>query len=266
MVSTAFLSTSLPLGTFSWPNFGGIEKTGNRSWFGRHLCAASAMVSSTNGLHTITKIGLATAQLVAPFRFCCGRTHMLVHVHNYLKAVDIIPDLNYWLTSCASCPKDKGNIFLEIANAFFTVSDAACTISFASFLGIIDTGGIATTLGSLSIYGTQPLALLSTLSLSPFILSTATVGFYVSAIQAFRQLDNDSNNLLAYLTIISCIAEIAVRVFLLTSVAFSATVNGVLIAGILRLLAACSAGCGIYLTNYATCGPKLPPQEFQGNK
>ncbi len=243
-----------------------VEPQQQASWFGRNLCAFSAMVSSSAGLHTLTKMGLATAQIFVPYRFISGETPSLVPIHSFFKAVDIVPDMNYWLGACPKCAQKARDFLTVSANAFYTVSDAACTISFANFLGLVNSSGLASSLGALSLYGVQPLAVLTSVSLGTFILSTATIGFSISTFQSYRGLEAGNKKLTAYLPVVASAAEVAVRLLLLSAAAFCATVTGVIIVGTLGFIAASSAGYGIYQASLVKCTPVPPPQAFTGNK
>jgi hypothetical protein len=248
-----------------WPNttistvkgwFGAQEKQKpieSQSWFGRNLCATSKLFGSKEGLHTILKTVIATGQIAKPNVFVGGTIPTLLECHMAFKSIDIVEDLNYLLGCGASCAL-RAKDFLNIgAKAIHTVSDAASTIAFIDYLQWINATRIGNTLSTVTIYGVQPLAFAATTPLSKFILSTSAAGFGLSTLAAIQRIQAGDTSTCAYLGLIGTIAEVGVRILLLSATTFVTTASGVIVTGSLGLVAAGTAGYCLYIGYQEKC-------------
>ncbi|MDP1835461.1 MAG: hypothetical protein Q8K75_05975 [Chlamydiales bacterium] len=225
----------------------------SQTWFGRNLCAASKMVGSTEGLHTLVKIAISSGQIAMPCVFMRGTTPTLVEAHMGFKSIDIVGDLNYLLGCGASCALKAKDYLSIVANVLFAASDAAATISFVNYLEWINSSRLADTLGTLSVYGVQPLAFVASASLGNFILVTSATGFSFSAITALQKISSGDISTCAYLALVGTVAEVAVRILLLTATTFVTTASGIVVTGVLGFVAAGTAGYCLYLNLSEKC-------------
>ncbi len=232
------------------------QRPQQNSFLGRHLCATSIMVSNSEALHTIAKIGLSTAQIFTPAEFIATSTHALVSIHSFFKSVSIIRDLNRWFKGCPACFSS----YLAItANSLFTVANAASTLAFANALGLINSGKTAARLGVLTIFGFRPLVVIANISLVGLIAATELGGFAITTYQVTTTMKGKITNE-QWASLISKAAEVAVRILILGVAATTTTVGGVLVVGILGLIAASGEGFNIYNKNLTNCS-LLQPQK-----
>ncbi len=220
------------------------------SFFGRHLCALSSMVTNSEGLHTIEKMILSTTQIFTPAQFITNSTHALISIHNFFKSVNVVSDVNRWIKGCPACYRS----YLSMtASALFTVSDAACTINFTNSIGLINSGKAAANLGAISLFGLKPLLVLTNVTLVGFIAATELGGFAITTYQVTSTLKKGKITNEQWASLISKAAEITIRILILGASAFVSTITGVASVGFLGLVAAGGIGYNIYNKNLATC-------------
>ncbi len=211
------------------------------------ITAFAKTIGSTGGAHALARMAASVGHITVPQVFLQGHLPTLLEVDNYFKALGVFADANYIFGAGLEKDIQQGDWAGVTSAALYTVSDTAALISFTDYLTVVNAEAIANSLAGISVFGVEPLAFINFLGLNPVILATGATAFAINAYHcAVKVADGDASTL-TVMTLARCVAEAALRIFLLTAGSLLTTTGGIVAAGVLGIAASSTALCVVYL-------------------